>query len=847
MLFSFGATAQTVLDRKVSNWECDGYLIDCLNGIETLTKVKFSYKQSAVEGLRSKIKTNENSSLEDVLRMLCEPHRLKYELHGDNKIAISELPELQSIILGLVLDYSNGEVVQEAKVYVEGSPMTYFTDQFGLFRFQAPKDSFEINIIHEGYQMMSSKIILGSYTYYVFKMNPLYEFQAIDVTPSDSAINLNSKAFDEIDPNSKPIPGFGGETDALSNMKLKGGIQNVGLGDLGLIVRGGGPDQNFILIDGIPVYNTFHILGLYSIFNSSTINSIKLYKDAFPSRYGSRLSSVVDVSLYNGNKNQLSGDADIGIVSSGFSLNGPIIKDKLSFSLAARRTYADLLTYPVQNFLNQNEVQENTTGLWYYDVFGKLHFQANKKSQFKLTFYNGGDALKFDSKLNLLDDLETTETTSGDLKWRNNLIGLQWHYVFSPSLFLKVQSAYSAYQMEFSDAYSLQQGQNIQSNQASYASGLSEWRNTIDFDHFSGGQNHILFGAGLVNYAFKPFSQAYQSNSSISNTDTVVNINQLNSQEIYVYFEDNIYLKSGLLSAGVRIARFTTAKRNYVSLQPRLFLTKNLNKKTQFRFSITDMAQFLHLLPNNNLGLPIDIWLPVTEEIEPLRSFQISTGLKYSTKYLQLGASIFAKNYRNLIEHKTGSNFLLSEGEWTENIAIGTGSSNGVELQFESLIKKWDVAGSYTYCRSTRNFFGINNNGTFYSKYDRPHSLNLYGEYPINDRTSFSISFTFASGNPITIPSSRYVTVIGGKQVVVEEFNKINNYRLPATHHLDIAFKHRKEYEKFHTDFVFGIYNLYNQLNPFMVYIGVDEKVEPVLKLRSYLPMMPMLKYHLSF
>lgn len=838
--------AQSLLDQQLAHYSCKADLIQCLTELEKQTGLRFSYKQEKLEGLRSSISLTDSTTVKEVLHTLLLPHYLNYNLYDGNKVSIFSRPS--KTIVGLVLDHTNGEVIPQARVHIVGTEIDAYTNEYGMFRLQTPADSFEIYIIKEGFQMLSGNVTIKEYQYYIFKMGPMRQFKPVDISATDSTeVYMSSKAFIEIDPSLKKIPSFAGETDALSNMRLKGGIQNIGLGDPGLIVRGGGPDQNFILIDGIPVYNTFHILGLYSIFNSSTINSIKLYKDAFPSKYGSRLSSVVDVNLFNGNKKELSGDADIGIVSSGFSLNGPIVKDKLSFSLAARRTYADILTYPVQKFLNRNDAQDNTTSLWYYDVFAKLHFQANKKSQFKLTFYNGGDALNFSSKLSLFDSLNTRETTSGDLKWRNSLIGAQWHYIFSPSLFITVQSAFSSYKMQFSDAYSYDQIGSAQSNQVSYNTGLSEQRNCIDFDHFAGGSNHILFGAGLVSYNFEPFSQSYESVSDLGSTDTTFNTSKLISREFYAYFEDNIYLKNGLLSAGIRLSRFTTGTREYVSFQPRLFLSRNMSNKVQFRFSISDMSQFLHLLPNNNLGLPIDIWLPVAKDIKPLRSFQISTGLKWGAKYLSGSAYVFAKNYRNLIEHNSGSNFLLNGEDWTNTIEIGRGSSAGIETNLEWNKDEWQLEGAYTFCRSTRIFEGLNNGGTYFSKYDRPHSINFYGEYAFNPKTSISVSFTYASGNPITVPSSRFVTTVGGKQVIVEEYNDINNYRLPATHHLDIAFKQHRKYPKVETDLVFGIYNLYNQLNPFMVYIGLDEKIEPVLKLRSYLPMMPMLKYHISF
>ena len=846
LLFLAGTVhAQNVLDTPLKDWKCDNSLIHCLSELESQFDLRFAYKQDDLAGVASS--TSESyQTLGQYLQLVCQSNELQFSLVQDY-ILIKKVTDQEGfIVVGIVKDVSNGELMTE--VEVRYSDQLIYTDEFGLFRIKSAQDSIKLLLIREGYQYLYASIAVKEDVFASFHMSPIASFEPLRIVRSqDSAIRISSHSFDEIDPSQQRIASFGGEIDALNNLRLKGGLQNVGLGDPGLLVRGGGPDQNFVLIDGIPVYNTLHILGLYSIFNSSTINNIKLYKDAFPSRYGSRLSSVLDVNLFNGNKERIAGDADIGLISSGFSLNGPLVKDKLSFSLAARRTYADVLTKPIQKVLNSNEAQENRTSLWYYDVFAKLHFQASKKHQFKLSLYNGGDELGFSSLLKLKDPLQTIEATSANLKWRNSLAGLQWHAVLNSSLFMKVQTAYSGFQMDFSDAYRYVQLGASQLNETSYATGLEEWRSTLDFDLYTGKSNHVLFGAGYVAYGFKPFSQRYLFENNLSITDTTFNISRINSNELYVYVEDNIYTPNGLISAGLRIASFNADGENYLSIQPRLYITRNLGKHSQLRLSLTDMAQFLHLLPNNNLGLPVDIWLPIVQGTEPLRSFQMSTTLKLKYKKWRGSVALFAKNYRNLIEHRSGSNFLLSNEDWRKSIETGSGSSTGLEFEGGIYLGNWTIDGAYTFSRSRRTFSGINNGGTYFSKFDRPHSLNLLATFQFNELTRLSISFSYASGNPVTIPSSRYVTEIGGKEVLVEVIDEINNYRLPATHHLDIALHRVKHYEKINTEFTFGIYNLYNQLNPFMVYIGLDESVEPVFKLRSYLPMMPMLKYHIQF
>lgn len=844
LLWSITSFAQ-VLDTRIDHWSCESSLITCLQDIESRTSVRFAYKQETLNGLTLNISVD-SSTLGELLKEICVQHRLQYQIF-DEVITLSPLERKDHPLVLRILDASNLEAVPNAMVFVYDGPFLGYTDEYGLLRTIAPSDTLRIEIIKENYQYLYAEVYPSIYPFSQLELRPAFQYDEVEVKASKSNNVLKGRSFEDIRPNQDRFPAFAGESDALMNMQLSGGIQNVGLGDPGLIIRGGGPDQNNILIDGIPVYNTFHILGLYSIFNSSTINDIKLYKDAFPSKYGSRLSSVVDVNLYNGNKQRLEGDADIGVVSSGISLNGPLVKDRLSFSLAARRSYADILTLPVQRFLNRNQAIDNTTSLWYYDVFAKLHLQIDERNQIKFTFYNGGDEFNFESNLQLPDELSTRETSNAGLQWRNRLGGVQWHSVLSPSLFIKVQSAYSEYYMSFNDGYEFANDQTQYSSQSTYNSGISEWRNSIDINHYQSKNNTLHYGIGVVNYLFQPFEHQYGTQNVFGQYDTSLFIQSLNSVETFAYLEDNIAIPEGRISAGMRISRFESDGKVFHSVQPRFFITKALSEKVQVRVAITDMAQFLHLLPNNNLGLPIDIWLPVTRKLEPLRSFQFSTGLRYYTEKVQVGGAIFAKNYRNLIEHKNGSNFLSNQKSWEKDVLIGTGTSYGMEMQLKWNIANWEIASAYTYCRSTRTFNGLNNNGTYFSKYDRPHSLNIIGIYEFTKRSQLIVNFSFTSGNPISIPTSRYVIMVGEVPVVAEEYARINNYRLPATHHLDVAYKTIRQYKKFNTELVAGVYNIYNRLNPFMVYIGVDEKLDPVLKLRSYQPMMPMVKYRLMF
>jgi hypothetical protein len=840
-LFSVLAFSQNGSNIVLTNLNCSGKLSSCLQNIENQCDVRFNFKQEIVDA-KSVTLNYSSATLDKALAEISKQTSLNFKWIDKKSVLV--IPSKKEIFIsGILIDINSSERLANALLLVNDGAQ-YYTDKNGFFRLELNSDSLNITILHDGYTPITRQMLVVNNSWYIIKIQKIPSYAEVRVT-SKEKLGLGLKAFEEISPSDNSIPTLGGETDVLNNLKMLTGIQNVSFGESGLVVRGGGPDQNFILLDGIPVYNTFHLLGLYSIFNSTSINNVKVYKDAFPSKYTSRLSSVIDVSLNNGNKKTHHVNADIGIVSSGLEFNGPIIKDKLSYSISGRRTYSDLLLYPIQRFLDRNEVQKNTSALWYYDFFGKLHYQINDKNDVKLTVYNGGDQLNFTTNLKLKDNVQTEESTLGALGWRNKLVGLQWHSALSNKVFLTTQVAYSQYKVSFDDEYKFNQANKFSQNKSSFSNGLSELRNSYDFDIIFNKNNYLQTGFGWVNYQFEPFSRQYYSANELRVTDTAITSNKISSKELFFYAEDKVYFDEGNLTYGFRFARFGTETINYNRFQPRVLLIQNMNKRYQLRFGLSSVDQFVHLVPNNNLGLPLDIWLPVTDKIKPMSVTQLSTKFSASYSQFQWNLSLFSKFYNNILEYKNGVS-LISDANWENNLSRGSGRANGVEISSKAQFEKWQLYGGYTFCRSKRTVEDINEGNEYFSKYDRPHSLNLLAEYQINAQSKLMLSFLFSSGNPVSLPSARYITVVNGSQIIVEEFNKINNFRLPATHHLDVSYMYSKSHKHYNSTLILGVYNIYNQLNPFMVYIGVNEAAEPVIKIRSYLPIMPMLKYSIS-
>ena len=843
-LFFLGAVhaeAQSNLDAPISALECKGNLSKCLDLLTNQTNVSFNYKNDVIEKSKFQIKV-QNTTLRAVLDEVREKCDIDYAY--SNAIGITLVQRPKFYVLGSLVHATSSERLSGVSITYTSQRLPLESDKNGLFSIYTTQDELEIIAYHPLFQLVKVVIKPSENKFIYIKLTPIVALNEIEVNQLDS-IKLPFKSFDELSPSQKIVPTVGGETDAFNNIKLLPGVSNVSFGNRGLIVRGGGPDQSSALIDGVPVYKTFHLLGLFSVLNSSSINNIKVHKDGLPLKYSNRLSSVIDVGLNNGNKQKTSAEADIGILSSGFSINGPILKDKLSYALTARRTYFDLLSLPIQRLVDRNSDLKSTNRLWCFDIFGKIHFQPNYKNQFSLMSYNGGDQLNFETRFLVDNEKQTDEQTKSGLGWRNNLVGFQWHYMANSRIQTNLEVSRSTYNLNFLDRYSLYQKELELVNELSYSNGLSDDRITMDVDIILNKNNMLQVGTGFIRYTFEPFKQNYNTKNLISSFDTLLTTQGVTATESMVFAENKTYFKGGNVVYGMGIRYFNSDTFNYIRLQPKFILTQNINRYNQLKFGFSVVNQFIHQAPNNNLGLPIDIWLPISAQFKPMNVTQLSSKYVLKKTSFESSAGVFNKYYTNMLEFANGGP-LKGEGDLTKNLVSGIGRAYGLELASKYSKSDYSIYAAYTYCRSLLTVAGINDNLAYFSRYDRPNEVNILAEHKLNAKDKLIVSFSYASGNPITIPSSRYMALVNGEQVIIEEFEKINNFRLPSTHHVDISYVHTKSYAKFRSTLILGIYNIYNQHNPFMVYLGVNKNDEPSLKSRSYLPVMPMFKYTLS-
>ena len=845
-LIALSSNAQTFEYDKRVTLSFSGYLLECIDSIENQTNVHFNFK---IQNLVDKHITLKclNEPLRNILIIIEDSCGLSHD-RLDDKI-INLFPYREFVISGSIINVNSSERVSNAVIKLNNN-MYVVSDQMGMFQLSVPNREVSIDVYHPGYQISNNRVRVNQNQYLYIRLKPVTNLETVEITSKDSLVQ-DFKDYDQINSMHLQIPSLNGKIDALNSIKLIPGIQNVSYGQQGLSVRGGGPDQNFILVDGIPVYNTFHLMGLYSIFNTPIVNNIRVYKDVFPSKYSNRLSSIVDIGLNNGNKNKTELFLDLGLLSSAVAVNGPIVKNKLSYSFSARRTYLDLLIRPLQNIEDRSNAIKNKSYLWSLDLFGKIHYQINEHNQLSFTSYYGGDQLNFTSKLNVNSPNQFTEKTEGALGWRNTLLGMKWNSKLTSRVLLTTEASISSYTLNFTDEYSLDEDNNYSSNSSNYKSGIREIHSSMDANVFLNDRNLAKIGFGIANYNFLPYERTYKvtdndyASSIFYDTDTIVKSSSFDSYEYFSFIENKTYFRSGYVNYGIRLTQYSNQTNDFIYFQPKLFSLFNLTKKSQLRIGYSITNQFIQLIPNNNLGLPIDIWLPVSNALKPISANQFICKLAHNYSHGNFSIGFFDKRFRHIAEYNLNTPNLYSQN-WEANINQGIGSSYGLESNFDMKFDKLSLNLAYTYCRSNRTIENINNGELYYSKFDRPHDFSIWTSHSFSDNKKLMISFNYISGNPITLPVGRYVTFINDEPVILEDFDQINNFRLPAIHHLDISYAIEKQHKKFKSTLVFGVYNIYNRFNPFMAFIGLDESSDPVLKIRSLMPILPIAKYSIK-
>ncbi len=640
------------------------------------------------------------------------------------------------------------------------------------------------------------------------------------------------------------------------------------------ILRGGGPDENLFLLDGVPIYNVDHALGLFSVFQPEAVKAVTLYKGAFPARYGGRVSSILDVRTNDGNMKETHGLLSVGVISDRFHLEGPIIKDKLSYSISARGMHTAVLA-PVMRLIM---TQDGYYNYYYYDLNGKLTWRISDNDRLYFGVYSGADQLKY------REDYEGEETVDGThyyeqsldgmkLKWGNNVASLRWNHVFSNQLFANTTIAFNQYKMLMSSTSHQYEEEDDWSYKriydTQYNSGIRDYSAKIDFDYNPNPNHLIKFGTEYTRHNFIPESLS-TINNEVESGETQIDTtyNMMDSQvyagnDLSVYVEDDMRIGNHLtVNPGVRASWFSSQGKNYYSLQPRLS-AKLAFGDFAIKAGYARMAQYVHLLSSSNFSMPTDLWVPITKNIRPVISDQVSAGVYYDgLKGWEFSVEAYWKDMQNILEYKDGSFFLGSSGGWENKVTMGEGRAIGIEFYAQKTLGKVTGWTSYTLARSDRYFSdgSVNNGRPFPYKYDRRHNFNINLNWELGKRVDLNATWSFLSGGMATIPEDKSAVItpfqenIFDYSIIPSDYvTSRNNYRLPPSHRLNVGVNiktRNKKGKKGEGTWNISVYNAYNQMNPNFIFLDTYEKEGKVvyrLEKVTILPIIPSFGYTYKF
>ncbi|MFK8160882.1 MAG: TonB-dependent receptor plug domain-containing protein, partial [Lewinella sp.] len=705
-----------------------------------------------------------------------------------------------------------------------------------------------------GYQSREFTIALRGDQKLDVKLSPSVDLQVVEVT-SDRGERIEQQtqmSRTEVPvAQIKRIPALLGEVDVLKTLQLLPGVQSGGEGATGLYVRGGSPDQNLVLLDGVPIYNVSHLLGIFSVFNADALRNVTLTKGGFPARYGGRLSSVLEINMKEGNLNKWEGEGSVGLISSKLTVSGPINKGKTSILLSGRRTYADFIAKPLIKSAASQDGSEVDLSLYFYDLNAKLQHKVNDKHRLFLSFYSGADVFGTEIK-------EDGDTFGGGTDWGNIITAGRWNWEISPKLFMNTTATLSRYEINI-DALA---DDGVDDFRARYVSGIYDFGGKVDLDYIPNPDHYVRFGGGWTNHTYRPGAVSLKAESEGEvNLDTLVGSQTDYSNEFYAYAEDDFRLGALKVNAGLHFSAFSVNDELYTSLQPRLGLRYLLKDDVSIKASFSTMQQYINLLTSEALSLPTDLWVPSTDRVRPQSSWQVAGGVaKTFGDQFEVSVEAYYKQMKNVVSFREGASFILGlEDAWEDKVTQGDGEAYGLELFIQKKQGRFTGWLGYTLSWNWRQFDEINSGERFPFRYDRRHDLSIVGNYNLSDRVWVSGAFVYGTGNAVSLPTFGYRTASrddnsGFTSRFVESGVEKNSFRMSNYHRLDFSISFRKKKRKWERTWVIGAYNAYWHRNPYFLTAGdfttcEDGQCTTERRVReiSILPIIPSVSYQFKF
>jgi hypothetical protein len=767
-------------------------------------------------------------------------------------------------ISGFVEDSISGEALIHASVINGNSKAGIVTNDYGFFSILSNTDKIQLDISYVGYKKQSISITnLKKDTTLKLRLSPYTRLEEVIVVGNKGEkVKSAQVSMSKIDlKKAALLPVLVGENDLVKTIQLLPGVQSGTEGTGGLQIRGGSQGDNLVLLDGASVYNVNHLWGFFSVFNTDAIQNVELYKGGFPARYGGRLSSVLDVRMKEGNNQKFEGSGSIGLISSKLTLQGPIVKDKTSFIISARRTYFDIFTKPFTKDF----------GYYFYDANVKINHRFSSNSRLFLSFYTGKDDMFY----NLNEDFfgaGSVNKTKSNTSWGNITSSLRWNYIFNSKLFLNTTLIYSKYQ---ADVNSEVQSILLNEQQANTEKSFSNLQNKsalLDFSYFPNTQHSVKFGGSYTYFTYLPISKnVNNTKSGVLSYDTTYWNQNIYAHEMHLYIDDDIDFTPKLKSnIGLHASFYHVKNKWYKSLEPRISVRYLLTSDLSLKVAYTEMNQYVFQYPNImnlyrkggsvTINANPEIWLPATDILPPQKSKQIVVGSFLSLdKGYEISVEGFYKTLSNAIDDGE-FNYNQQPAKWENLFEIGKGRSYGLEFYAEKKLNKTTGWIAYTLSKTERQFDNLNNGKSFPYIFDRRHNLNLVVNQKFSNRFDIGIVWVYGSGRCITLPDAQYISNFNfatgesnsDKNDIAVQSTK-NAYRMPAYHRLDIGLNFHKQKKWGERTWSMGVYNAYNHHNSFLVYADYEQvngqsvTDKKVLKSISIFPILPYITYSFKF
>ncbi|WP_162425599.1 TonB-dependent receptor [Pontibacter pudoricolor] len=744
-------------------------------------------------------------------------------------------------VSGTVRSAADNEALIGATVSVPQLRIGTTTDANGFYSLNLPSGTYELQTTYIGFLPITQTITVttSGQTINISLQATENRLQEVVVEGNSLQQKLtdNRMSVEQLSTvEAKLLPALFGEVDLIKTLQLKPGVQSGGEGSSGLYVRGGGPDQNLVLLDDAVIYNPSHLFGFFSVFNPDAVRNVELYKGGFPAQFGGRLSSVLDVRMSEGNNEKLRTSGGIGLISSRLSLDGPIVKDKLTFLVSGRRTYVDTFTRII-NKLNEDTKDYNPIPDYYfYDFNARLNYKPTPRDEITVSGYFGRDFFTFD------DDADF----SFAFNWGNTMGVINWRHNYNTRLFSNTSASVTGYQYNILnqiDVFSF----NLRSD-------VKDINLKTDYVWALDDKHTIKFGAQATNHSFTVGRLNFESDDARQNFSSG---NTYKASEFGAYLSDDFTINPLLsFNYGLRVSGFNSQGKTYFALEPRAAARYNLSDKTTIKASYASMMQYIHLLANSGASLPTDIWFPSTPRVKPQRSQQVAAGISHlfgNGKYLVTNETYYKWMHRQ-IDFRDGANLFVNDSLENEFL-FGKGESYGNEIYFEKIKGRTTGWFGYTLSWTYRQFDEINDGKRFPTRYDRRHDLSLVVLHKLSKRLNLTGAFVYGTGNAFSLPVARFAfqDVEGEEPTYVPIYEDRNSFRLDASHRLDLGVVWKLKPKRGEADLTFNAYNAYNRRNPYFVYFEQlkDEEENQTIGFRakqvSLFPVIPSVTYNFRF